>query len=49
LKECSWQEYKKEIEEYLIPKINSEQLMKLLIKSAVDKISIENISWQKIA
>jgi len=49
LKECSWQEYKKEIEKYLIPKINSEQLMKLLIKSAVDKISIENISWQKIA
>ncbi len=49
IQECSYEEFKKEVEKYLIPKISSSQLMKLLIKSAVDKISIENTSWQKIA
>jgi len=49
IKDCPWDEYKKEIEKYLIPKISSEQIMKLLIKSAVDKITVENTSWQKIA
>ena len=47
--ECSWKEFKKEIKKYLIPNIDSQQLSKLLVKAAVDKISMENISWQKIA
>lgn len=49
LPECTWNEFQEEFKKYLIPKISSEQIHKLLVKSAVDKISVENISWQKVA
>ena len=47
--ECSFDEFKQEVRKYLIDNLTTSQLAKLLVKSAIDKININNISWQKIA
>ncbi len=47
--ECSFDEFKKEIKKYLIDNLPTSQLSKLLVKAAVDKVSVDNINWQKIA
>jgi len=47
--ECTFDEFEQEIKKYLIDNITTTQLAKLLVKSAVDKVTIENTSWQQIA
>ena len=47
--ECKFEEFEQEVKKYLIDNLPTDQLSKLLVKSAVDKVSIDNISWQKIA
>ncbi len=49
LPECKFEEFEKEIKKYLIDNITTSQLSKLLVKAAVDRVSVENTSWQKVA
>ena len=49
LPECKFEEFEKELKKYLIDNIKSEEIAKISLKAAVDKISIENIFWQKLA
>jgi len=49
LAECKFEEFEKEIKKYLINNIKTIEIARILLKSAVDKISIENISWQQLA
>jgi hypothetical protein len=49
LPECNFEEFEKEIKKYLINNIKTSEIVRILLKSAVDKISIENTSWQQIA
>lgn len=46
---CLFQEVKVELEKYLMEDINTKDITKLLIKAAINLISIENTNWQKVA
>ena len=46
---CSFADLEKNLTRYLVDKIKSKDIMKMLVKCAIDLISIENINWQLIA
>lgn len=46
---CLFQEVKTELEKYLMEDISTKDITKLLIKAAINLISIENANWQKVA
>lgn len=46
---CLFQEVKTELEKYLMENISTKDITKLLIKAAINLISVENTHWQKIA
>ena len=49
LPECKFEEFEEELKKYLINNIKTEEISRISLKSAVDKISIENTFWQQIA
>jgi len=46
---CLFQEIKSELEKYLMENISTEDITKLIIKAAINLISVENTHWQTIA
>lgn len=48
-KKCLFVDLEKNLTRYLVDKIASKDIMKMLVKCAIDLISIENIDWQLIA
>lgn len=46
---CLFQEVKTELEKYLMEDISTKDITKLLIKAAINLISVENTHWQKVA
>ena len=49
LPECKFEEFEEELKKYLIDGIKTSEIARISLKSAVDKISVENTSWQKVA
>jgi hypothetical protein len=49
LPECKFEEFEEELKKYLIDNIKTSEIARISVKSAIDKISIENTSWQKVA
>lgn len=47
--ECPFDEIKKNLSKYLVQDIATKDIMKLLIKTAINLISIQNTKWQYIA
>ncbi len=46
---CSFAELEKNLTKYLVDEIKTEDIMKMMIKAAIDLISMENIHWQFVA
>jgi ribonucleoside-diphosphate reductase alpha chain len=46
---CSFDDIKKELEKYLMENISTKDITKLLIKAAINLISIQNTHWQLVA
>lgn len=48
-RKCTFEELENSLNKYLVDGINTKDILKMMIKSCIDLISVENISWQFIA
>jgi len=48
-RKCKFEELEKSLKKYIVEWMKTSDITKMMIKSAIDLISVENISWQFIA
>ena len=48
-RQCRFEELEDSLKKYIVDGINTADIFKMMIKSAVDLISIENVNWRYIA
>jgi len=48
-RKCKFEELEQSLKKYIVEWIKSEDILRMMIKSAIDLISIENTNWQFIA
>jgi len=46
---CPFEDFEKEIQKYIVDNIKTSEINHLLVKTAVNLISVKNINWQEIA
>ena len=46
---CKFEELEESLNKYIVEGIKTKDILKMMIKSCIDLVTVENIQWEKIA